>query len=106
MTRYLLNSPILTAHGHWQYGALGIDAARAFVAGVPFASAIGHAATARHLAAVLGVAVPCARVAVRMQPGDRALVCCIGQRLEEGQVLDDAGLAALPPSFGLLERLA
>jgi hypothetical protein len=106
MNRYLLNSPVLTAHGRWRYDALDIKAARAFVAAAPFESAVGHAATACHLAAVLGVAVPCARVAVQMQPGDRALVFCIGQRLGEGQVLDDGALAALPPSFGLLERLA
>lgn len=106
MKRYLLNSPVLTAHGRWRYDALDLAAARAFAAAAPFESAVGHAATAHHLTAMLGVAVPCARVAVRMQPGDRALVFCIGQRLSEGQVLDEAALAALPQSFSLLERLA
>jgi len=105
MPHYLLNSPVLTAHGRWRYDALGPDAARAFAAAAPFASAVGHAATARHLTAALGVPVPCNRVAVQMQPGDRALVFCIEARLAEGQVLDDAALAALPQSFGLLERL-
>lgn len=105
MRRYLLNSPVLTAHGHWRYDALDVAAARAFVASGQVDSAVGHAATARHLTAVLGVMVPCARVAVRMQPGDRALVFRIEARLAEGQVLDDAALAALPQSFGLLERL-
>jgi len=106
MKRYLLNSPVLTAHGRWQYDAIDVDAARVFAAAAPIDSAVGHAATARYLTTVLGVAVPCARVAVRMQPGDCALVFRVEARLAEGQVLDDAALAALPQSFGLLERLA
>lgn len=105
MARYLLNSPRLTAFGTWRYsGPLSLAQARAFIE-MPFESAIGHAATARRLAVLLGVPVPCRRVSVVMQPGDEALVWQLQVRAAEGTVLDDAALAAHGAVFGHLLRL-
>ncbi|MDW8336745.1 MAG: DUF1874 domain-containing protein [Tepidimonas sp.] len=107
MTHYLLNSPIITDFGHWHYhGPADLQHARAWLSQAPFVSAIGHAATARHLSRLLGIEIPCARVAIHMQPGDQALVFRLLTRLPEGQVLDEATLAAVPYSLGWLERLA
>lgn len=103
--RYLLNSPILTTYGDYRFeGPLALATARQFVM-QPVHSAIGHPATAEFLTAQLGRPVPLHRAAVRMQPGDQALVLRLLDRLAEGQVLDAQALSAAPHEFGLLTRL-
>lgn len=103
--RYLLNAPVLTTYGAYRFeGPLSLASARNFAAR-EVRSAIGHEATARFLSQRLGVAVPCQRDTVRMQPGDRALVLRLLDRLPEGAVLAAAALATAPHEFGLLTRL-
>lgn len=107
MKHFLLNSPVLTDYGYWHYGGpLSLQQARDFATRKIFISAIGHIATARFLTIELGIEVPCARVAVHMEPGDVALVFRVESRLAEGQVLNEKTLKTLPYSFGLLERVA
>ena len=103
--RYLLNTPILSTYGDFRFeGPLALDAARAFAA-QQAQSAIGHAGTAAYLTQRLGVAVPCQREAIRMQPGDQALVLRLLERQPEGVLLDAEALAKTPHEFGLLTRL-
>ena len=105
MTRYLLNTPVLTTYGDYRFeGPLPLAAARLF-AMQPVHSAIGHAGTARFLSRCLGLDVPNRREAIRMQPGDQALVFRLLERLPEGSVLDTEAVAATPHEFGLLTRL-
>ena len=103
--RYLLNTPILTTYGHYRFeGPLPLSAARQF-AEQGAQSAIGHAGTAEFLSQRLRVEVPNRRDAVRMQPGDQALVFRLLKRLPEGSVLDSEALAGTAHEFGLLTRL-
>ncbi len=103
---YAINSPVLSDYGQWRFsGPLSPAQARAVLAG-GFASAIGHDGAARFLSRLPDLEVPVRRVRIRMEPGDRALVLRLCQRLSEGHVLNEAAMARLPFELGLLERLS
>ncbi len=101
---YLLNSPLLTNYGQWEFtGPLNAAQARQRLA-PGFQSAIGHPATAHWLAEQLGLPIPCERREIHMQPGDTALVVRLTQRLAPGTELGPAALAQTPIELGWLER--
>lgn len=102
---YILNSPLLTDYGDYLFtGPLPLEVARARARGA--ISAIGHEGTAILLSRLLDMSVPMHRQAIRMQPGDAALVFRLTRRPPEGEVLDAEQLAAWPHEFGWLERRA
>lgn len=105
MTRYVLNSPVLTDYGLWRFdGPLPAATARDW-AREGFVSAIGHAATADFLSEWLGQPVPVERRRVTLAPGDEALVFRLLERLPEGAVLAPDALATLRWELGLLGRV-
>ncbi|MHB1592173.1 MAG: STIV orfB116 family protein [Sulfuricella sp.] len=100
--------PILTgcAFGEFRFdGPIASEEARVRL-GHGFVSAVGHEASASFLAALLGVEVPCNRIAVAMQPGDSALVLRLNARLPEGKVLTAGEMKAVNFELGWLQRLA
>jgi hypothetical protein len=106
MTTYILNSPVLTGFGDWCYsGPLSIEQAKRLLRD-GFVSAIGHPATAELISALLGLEIPCDRKSVELNPGDRALVFRLLERLPEGLVLDAKALAERKYMLCLLERVA
>ena len=73
--RYALNSAVLTAPGDYSYRLLTRAAARAWWLAGPVEARIGYAETCAALGMVLDVAAPDVdRRAIRMSPGDEALV--------------------------------
>ena len=74
MTRYILNSAVITAPGFYRYRLIELDEAQEWARQGPFVSTVGYEQTAVALSELLGINVPVNRVTVRMEPGDEALV--------------------------------
>ncbi|MEQ1525996.1 MAG: YddF family protein [Gallionella sp.] len=105
MTTYLLNTPILTSYGEWNFtGPLTVEQAQTHLKN-GFQSAIGHEASAQFLSQLLGVEVPMNRIAVTMQAGDTALVLRIKSRLPEGKLLTREEIADIPFELGWLTHI-
>jgi len=102
---YILNSPILTNWGAYEYMPITLeDAKQRLKAG--FVSAIGHEGTAKLLSTILGMEIPVNRVQIQMQPGDDAIIFQVLQRLPEGTVLTEEQLKKVPYRLGLLRRMS
>ena len=84
MTRYVLNSAVLTAPGRYSYRLVTEDEARAWLAAGPWTSRIGYPATAEEVSRLAGGApCPLSREPHRMEPGDEALVVRLPYRLPD-----------------------
>ena len=101
---YILNSPVLTSYGEWVFeGPIDVEQARTLLWD-GFISAIGHQGTADFLSVLLGLTIPTNRVWVEMQPGDRALVVLILERMPEGKVLTNEEMKQIPYELGIMTR--
>jgi len=101
MRKFILNSPILTEYGSYEFYECSISRAQGFI-DEETVSAIGHQATADVLSEILGETIPCNRIQVKMQPGDAALVFRLKERLPEGKILSAEELKKLDYDLGLL----
>ena len=100
--KYILNSPILTNWGSFEFSPMTVEAAREWVADGDLQSAVGHTGTAALLSEILGQDIPTNQVSVKMNPGDEALVIQVLQRLPEGTILSAEELRSVPFELGLL----
>jgi hypothetical protein len=74
MTRYILNSAVITAPGLYSYRLLSVEEAREWYGSVKVVSTIGYEETAFALSQLLGRPVEVNRVTIKMELGDEALV--------------------------------
>lgn len=99
---FVLNTPVLTNYGVFKFEKIEKEIAKKLLANNSFISAVGHKGTADILTQLLGIEIPNNRVAITMQPGDKAVVFRLLTRLEEGKILSLDDLKNLPFEFALL----
>ena len=102
---YVLNSPILTSWGRFEFWRITKNETEQILQCTPFVSAIGHEGTASLLSRLLSVNVPANRIQIKMNVGDRAIVFWLLERQPEGKILTEEELLHLQYEFGLLKRL-
>jgi hypothetical protein len=73
MSRFLLNSAVLTREGTYEYRYVSLDEARDWLKD-PFSSRLRFDATAGAIEALVGTRPPLNRTPVEMREGDEALV--------------------------------
>jgi len=101
---YLLNSPILTSYGRFEFsGPITIDQAKRILK-QGYESAIGHQATADVLSVLFDESIEVKRQAINMCVGDKALIFRLLTRIKEGVVLSQQELLRLPFELSLLEK--
>ena len=101
---YIFNTPILTEYGDYSFRKISLPEVKELLS-QGFVSAIGHEGTANLMSQLTGMTIPVNRVAIKMQPGDKAVVFRVLTRLPEGKVLTQEELSQIPYEFGLLQRL-
>ncbi|MEN9847348.1 MAG: hypothetical protein RL368_88 [Pseudomonadota bacterium] len=102
---YVLNTPILTEYGDWQFtGPLDLAEVKQLLQ-QPFTSAVGHQGAADFLTTLLDISVPLNRISIRMQAQDQAIVLKLKSRMPEGIILSKDDMMALDFELGLLTRI-
>lgn len=100
----LLNAPVLTVYGKFEFEQIPVEKAREFIRQAETVeSAIGHAATAEVLTKHLEFEVKMNRTEFRQEVGDAALVFRLKTRPAEGKILNVEEIEKIGFEFGLLK---
>ena len=105
MPTFVLNTPVITEYGRYGFRKSDISEVKELLL-QGFTSAVGHEATASLMSELTGINIPVNRVAIKMQPGDIAVVFRLLTRLPEGKVLSLDEIAKIPYELGILEMEA
>ena len=96
MSRFLLNSAVITTPGHYRYVLINVGKAKEWLNAGSFLSTIGYKETATALSIITGRPIPCNRKLIFMEIGDEALVFRLTSRMD-----DPALKGKLTPEFVL-----
>lgn len=102
----LLNAPVLTSFGTFEFAQISIEEARKIIAEAEkVESAIGHAATAEIMTELLDYKVETNRIEFFQTTEDTALIFRLKKRIGEGQVLNREEIEKIGYEFGILIKL-
>ena len=105
----VLNTPILTKFGKYQYNEISLERAREIAQQAngfnQLVSAVGHQSTCDILTKLLGVTIPMNRIEYKQEVGTAALIFKLKGRPEEGKILTVEEIEEIGYNFGLLIRL-
>jgi len=100
----LLNSPILTAPGEYEYKLISEEAAANLIKSFGFESAVGHASTAEIMSTLFGTEIPMNRIQALQKPSQLAIIFRLKTRPAEGKVYSADEIKKLGYEIGLLTR--
>lgn len=102
----MLNAPVLTTFGKFEFVPLSIEEARQIVRrSERVESAVGHAATAEVMSKTLDFEVKPNRTEFFQTVEDKALIFKLKKRAPEGQILNAEEIEKIGYEFGLLSKI-
>jgi len=106
---FILNSPVLTSWGVYEFKKISSAYAKDILLSDSFESAVGHKATADFLSSLIGINIPVNRIQIQMKRGDKAIVFRLLSRLPEGKLLTTQEMLSMKEDcdyeFGLLTKI-
>lgn len=102
---YIINSPVLTSFGSFEYKQSNVDEIRLLLQKNEFISAVGHEETAILLSRLFNAPIPLNRIVVHQQIGDTFIVIKPNTRLEINKIYTETDIENIGYELGLLTKL-
>jgi len=83
---YIMNSPVITSPGNYNYTLINIDEAKNWIAEKSWVSTIGYQETADVMTELLETKIYMNRISVSMNEGDEAIVFRLKKRVDIPQM--------------------
>ena len=101
---YLMNASVIPAgsDGIWEAVSIETESVRMSLQRFEWVSAVGHESSAQVMSKALRVEIPCNRIQVSPEPGDRLLCFKLNGRAPEGVVLNESQLLEIGFSWTLM----
>ncbi len=103
---YILNSPVMTSYGLWQYEPISVLEAKKIIDyhDGEFTSAIGHESTAKLLSELLEEDIQVNRIKAELKVGDHAIVFILKTRAPELKIYTKEELMNMDWELGLITK--